>query len=245
MNSKIGRVAELVRYPVKSMAGASIKTAFIGWQGLQGDRRFAFRRLDNTSGFPWLTASRLPKLILYRPTGINELADDFQPSHVFTPQGNRFELLSKDLCSEIRDLWGNGVELMQLKQGIFDDAVISVINFATVAHVCAEAGVNADSRRFRPNIVLECDKPEPFAEDSWVGRTIVFGDVASGPAVHLTKRDERCVMINLDPETGEQDPGMLKATVRLNDNHAGVYGTVVRVGQVHVGDHVTLVEHQG
>ncbi len=243
MKSKIGRVAELVRYPVKSMAGASIKSANIGWHGLQGDRRFAFRRLDNTSGFPWLTASRLPGLILYRPSGVNELEGELQPAHVLTPQGNCFQLLSKELRGEISDLLGSGVEMMQLKQGIFDDAVISVINLATITHVCDEAGVNADSRRFRPNIVLECDKPEPFAEDGWVGGMLVFGNVESGPAVQLTKRDERCVMINLDPETGNQDPDMLKATVRLNDNHAGLYGTVVRVGQVNVGDPVTLVEH--
>src|SRR5262245_45214442 len=55
----LGCIHELARYPVKSMAGISTDSAFLGWHGLQGDGRFAFRRLNDNSGFPWLTASRL------------------------------------------------------------------------------------------------------------------------------------------------------------------------------------------
>ncbi len=241
MKFRIGHVAELVRYPVKSMAGTSMESAFLGWYGLLGDRRFAFRRLADTSGFPWLTAGRLPQLILYRPCGLDESDGEPRPTHVLTPQGDRLELLGEDLRREISERFGNGVEMMQLKQGIFDDSAVSVISSATVAHVCGQAGVGTDSRRFRPNIVLECDDPGAFAEDDWVGGMLVLGEEASGPAVHLTKRDVRCMMLNLDPETGRQDSGVLKAAVRLNENNAGVYGTVVRVGRIQIGDPVTLV----
>ncbi len=64
----IGHVHELARYPVKSMAGIATDSAVIGWHGLQGDRRFAFRRLNDNSGFPWLTAGRLPALLLNAST---------------------------------------------------------------------------------------------------------------------------------------------------------------------------------
>lgn len=63
----LGRVCEIVRYPVKSMAGVAADSAFLGWHGLEGDRRFAFRRMGDDSGFPWLSASRLPQLLLYQP----------------------------------------------------------------------------------------------------------------------------------------------------------------------------------
>ncbi len=241
LNFRIGRVAKLVRYPVKSMAGTSAESAFLGWHGLLGDRRFAFRRVDDTSGFPWLTASRLSQLILYRPYGPDESDDEPCPSHVLTPQGDRLELLGEDLRCEISERFGNSVEVMRLKQGIFDDSAVSLISLATVAHVCAQAKVGTDSRRFRPNIVLECDDQKAFAEDDWVGSMLVIGEEASGPAVHLTKRDVRCMMINLDPETAKQDSAVLKATVRLNENNAGAYGTVVRVGPIKIGDPVTLV----
>jgi len=70
---------------------------------------------------------------------------------------------------------------------------------------------------------------------------LVFGDSVPRPAVSVTMCDARCMMINLDPETGEQDARLMKTVVRLNKNNAGVYATVVRNGTIHVGDRVTLV----
>lgn len=35
----IGRISEINRYPVKSMAGVSTDSAVLGWHGLAGDRR--------------------------------------------------------------------------------------------------------------------------------------------------------------------------------------------------------------
>ena len=57
---EIGQVEALFRYPVKSMGGERLELAELGWHGLEGDRRLAFRRVDERSGFPWLTASKLP-----------------------------------------------------------------------------------------------------------------------------------------------------------------------------------------
>src|SRR3954470_21595500 len=50
---QVGRVCEIVRYPVKAMAGTVMGSAFLGWHGLHGDRRFAFRRVGVDSGMPW------------------------------------------------------------------------------------------------------------------------------------------------------------------------------------------------
>ena len=95
-------------------------------------------------------------------------------------------------------------------------------------------------RRFRPNIVLETNSFEAFAEDSWLGRSLCFGAEADGPAVSIAMRDKRCVMINLDPETAEADINVTKAAVELNGNHAGVYATVVCAGELAVGQKVYL-----
>jgi uncharacterized protein YcbX len=54
MAIKIGEVAGLFRYPVKSMRGETLEVADLGWHGLDGDRRLAFRRGDDRGGFPWL-----------------------------------------------------------------------------------------------------------------------------------------------------------------------------------------------
>jgi len=63
-----------------------------------------------------------------------------------------------------------------------------------------------------------------------------------GPAVGVTQRDLRCVMINLDPETAEAQPELMKTAVRLNDNYAGIYATVVKTGELRVGQSVLLGE---
>jgi len=68
----------------------------------------------------------------------------------------------------------------------------------------------------------------------------VFGNADSGPALAVTSRDARCMMINLDPDTGAQDGCVLRTVVRLNNNNAGVYGTVVQTGTIRVGDPVRL-----
>ena len=238
---QLGHVCELVRYPVKSMAGTATESAFLGWHGLDGDRRFAFRRLQDASGFPWLTASRLAELLLYHPFGLDESTGEPLPTHVRTPDGRHLELRSAELEREVSERFGSSVELMNLKNGIFDDALVSVISLATIAGVGRGAGRDLDRRRFRANIVLETRETEPFLEDGWVGGTLVFGDSEPKPAVSVTAPDVRCMMINLDPDTGTQDPQVLKTVVRLNKNNAGIYGTVVQNGTIRVGQPVSLV----
>jgi uncharacterized protein YcbX len=235
----LGHVRELVRYPVKSMAGIATNSAFLGWHGLQGDRRFAFRRLGDNSGFPWLTASRLPELLLYQPLDLNEATEE--PTHVRTPEGSDLAIRSAELQTSVAEKFGSPVELMKLKHGIFDDATLSVIDLATIEAIGREAGQDLDTRRFRANVVIASEATEPFLEDGWVGGRLVFGNADEGPIVNVAMRDPRCVMINLDPDTAQQDPRIMKAAVRLNENNAGIYGTVARTGQISVGQSVSLL----
>lgn len=213
----------------------------LGWHGIAGDRRFAFRRIEDRSDFPWLTASKLPALIRYRPEEFDETTGEPLPTRVRTPAGSCLPLAGTELAAELSGQFGSPVELIQLRQGIFDDAAVSVISLATIAGIGTEVRRELDRRSFRANIVLETPATEPFLENGWVGRTLVFGNNHQGPAIQVTARDPRCMMINLDPETAEQDPRVLKTVVRLNEKDAGVYATVVRQGTITVGDRVSLV----
>src|SRR5215207_9184121 len=164
---ELGRITALFRYPVKSMAGELLDVARLGWHGIEGDRRFAFRRLNDKSAFPWLSASKLPQLVLYKPFGFDSNTAELLPTHVRTPDGKEYELRSDELREEISNRYGSDVELMNLNHGIFDEASISVISRGTVHSVARESGrgVNlCDLRRFRPNVVLETNNIEPFAE---------------------------------------------------------------------------------
>ncbi|HEY6243553.1 MAG TPA: MOSC domain-containing protein [Pyrinomonadaceae bacterium] len=237
----IGHIHELAWYPVKSMAGIPTQSAFLGWHGLLGDRRFAFRRLNDTGSFPWLSASRLPELLLYQPVALEESSGEPTPTHVRSPEGLTLKLGSKELDQSISGNFGSAVELMNFKHGIFDEASVSVINLATISAIARDLETNLDTRRFRANILIESDATEPFVEDSWIGGTLVFGDTAVGPTVSVTLRDLRCVMVNLDPDTSKSDSRVMKSVIRLNDNYAGAYGTVTRTGQLSVGQSVSLI----
>lgn len=236
----LGRISAIFRYPVKSMAGEMLEVASVGWHGIEGDRRLAFRRLNDKSNFPWLTASKLPELILYKPFGLNGGNVEQLPTHVRTPDGREYELGSDELRKDISARFGSDVELMNLKSGIFDEASISVITKSTVQCIERESGREIDLRRFRPNVVIESEGTEPFAEDRWVGQTLMFGEGDNSAAVKIYMKDERCRMVNLDPDTAERDVQVMRTIVRLNKNYAGGYGTVVRAGELRVGQLVTL-----
>lgn len=240
---QVGQIREITRYPVKTMAGVRCDAAFMGWHGLHGDRRFAFRRMQDNSGFPWLTASKLPELLLYKPIGGDDGDGEPIPTHIQTPSGSQFEIGSDELNAEVSRRFGSDVELIHLKHGIFDEATISVISLATIAAIARAAGVEElDRRRFRANVVIETEAAEAFLEDGWVGGTLIFGSDDHSPAVTVTMRDERCVMVNLDPDTSEKDARVMKAVVRLNENYAGVYATVVQTGTIRVGGRVSLIK---
>jgi len=232
---QLGHVHEVVRYPVKSMAGVATSSAVLGWHGLEGDRRYAFRRLNDKSDFPWLSASRLPELLLYQPQGLEE------PTHVRTPEGLDLPIGSPELQNDVAERFGSPLELMKLKHGIFDDASVSVINLATIAAIGREAEQDLDTRRFRANIVITSESTEPFLEDTWIGGRLVFGNEETGPMVSITMPDPRCVMINLDPDTAKTDPRIMKAAIRLNENNAGAYANVARTGEISVGQSVSLL----
>ena len=240
MAIEIGHVEAIFRYPVKSMAAERLEAATLGWHGLDGDRRLAFRRMDDRSGFPWLSASKLPDLLLFAPYRREDGAQGDLPTHVRTPDGLEMPIFGEDLAAEVGRRYGAPVQMMQLNQGIFDEAHISVIAFDTVREIERLSGRDLDVRRFRPNVVVRVLRSAPFQEDEWVGGVLSFGEGDDAPAITVTMRDERCSMVNLDPDSAGPAPEVQKAIVRAHQNTAGIYGTVMRIGRMAVGQTVRL-----
>ena len=247
---EIGHVEALFRYPVKSMRGESLEVANLGWHGLDGDRRLALRRTNDRGDFPWLTASKLPDLVLFTPhrdesaANKNQNKDDL-PTHIRTPDGpdqaEDLPVFSEQLAAEVERRCGAPVQMMQLKHGIFDDATISVIASDTVREITRLAGLTPDVRRFRPNILVRLLRSAPFQEEEWLGGMLSFGKSDDdAPAIAVTQRDVRCSMVNLCPDTARPAPEVLKAVVRVNQNNAGIYATVTRTGQLSVGQPIFL-----
>jgi len=238
---EIGHVEAIFRYPVKSMAGERLQIANLGWHGIDGDRRLALRRMDDRSGFPWLTATKLPDLLLFAPRHHDNGAQRSLPTHIRTPDGEELPVFGDDLATEVGRRHGALVQMMQLKHGIFDEASISVIASDTVGEIGRLVGRTLDVRRFRPNVVVRLLRSVPFQEDQWLGSVLSFGEENDAPAIAVTLRDERCSMVNLDPDSASPAPELLKAVVGANQNNAGIYGAVTRIGRLAVGQ--TIVFH--
>ena len=229
---RVARVAELRRYPVKSMAAEPLQSVALGWHGFEGDRRWAFvRPALERSDFPWLTIRERAEMGDYRPRFADPCRPDDSRTIVQTPGGEDFDVVDPRLAAA----FGDGVRVIKQNRGVFDIAPVSLISAATVRAISDAADVAPDVRRFRPNILVDV-ADEAYAEDAWVGHVLRIGDAA----IRLDQRDKRCVMVDVDPETSLRRPGVLRTIARRRSSCLGVYGTTVTPGRLRVGDSVYL-----
>lgn len=225
----LGRLVGLWRYPVKSMAGEALPAADVSWHGVAGDRRWAFVR-DGVvqSGFPWLTLRERADLGHYRPELADPARPDRSPTLVHTPAGAIFDVADPALAAEL----GHGARPVKHDRGVFDTFPLSLITTDTIARLGELVGQPLDVRRFRPNLLVETATAAPFAEDAWVGRVLRVGEVR----LRIDKRDGRCAVITIDPETTARDPAILRTVARDRGGCLGVYGSTVAPGRLAVGD---------
>ena len=227
---EIGIVRALYRYPVKSMAGETCNSVEVGWHGVEGDRRYAFVRSENTSGFPWLTATRFPQLLHYTPLP----HEDTALLRVRTPEGQEFALRDQALADEISKRFDTAVYPMRLDAGIFDQLPLSLITTQTIQAISEQVGQPLEVARFRPNILVEAYGTAPFPEDAWVGGLLTFG--ADGAQMRVNERDTRCATVNYAPDTLERDANILRTIAHTRAACLGVYGATERQGTIRVGD---------
>ena len=228
----VGRVAAIWRYPVKSMKAEELDEVQVSWNGLAGDRRWAFIREGHVqSGFPWLTIRDLPEMATYRP----HFAEPERPSGsqtlVRTPSGADLDVADPALAAEL----GPAVRVIKQDRGVFDTMPLSLLTTRALAGLGRLIGSDLTGVRFRPNFLVEAAEGD-FPEDSWIGRVVRVGQLR----MRVDQRDNRCVMVTIDPETLHKNPAVLRAIAQHRDNQFGVYGSTVEPGRVKVGDPVAL-----
>jgi uncharacterized protein YcbX len=260
--SIIGKVDSLWRYPVKSMRGEELDEAFAGFPGIYGDRVFAFRSSASHNGFPYLTARDQRRLLQYRPRfrypekaarpvnlieaeskNANPLSADLAELvvDVETPDGKTLGIGDTALIEMLRaDIdQKHQVTLMQSQRAMTDCRPVSIFSLQSAQQLGEETGMPVDKRRFRANVYVDLTSAKGFAENELVGRSVRIGPKA---VITILERDSRCMMITLDPDTGEQTPAILKKVARAHDGMAGVYGAVLVEGMLHKGDSVELLD---
>ena len=230
------RVAELWRYPVKSLLGERLDEVAVGEDGLEGDRRFAI--FDVETGFG-LTGRRVPELLFasarWSEDGVRiqlpdgSLAEDDDSLSAWL--GRRVELRSADV--DVRRSYENVVdferepaspwEAFEGAPGPFHDSPrtrVSLVSTATVG--------SWDPRRFRSNVLLEGE-----GEDALVGSSVELGEVT----MDVVKQIGRCVMVTRAQQGGiERDLDVLRTLARERDACLAVGALVSRPGTARVGD---------
>ena len=258
----IGKVESVWRYPVKSMRGEELNKAFAGFSGIYGDRLFAFRSSASPKGFPYLTAREQRRLLQYRPRfrypdkaarptnlteaesmGANPLSADFSELmiDVKTPGGDALAIDDPALIDALRaDIdQKHQLTLMRSERAMTDCRPVSIFSLQSARQLADETGTPMDKRRFRANVYVDLAVAGGFAENEFVGRSLRIGPKA---VVSVLERDPRCMMITLDPDTGEKEPAILKKVAQAHDGMAGVYGAVLVEGTLHKGDPVEVLE---
>ena len=210
-------VAELWRYPVKSLAGERLQRAVIGRDGIAGDRMV---HVEDGRGRV-VTSRTHPMLLGLHAT----LSDDGEPLVEGEPWASAEALTAVRLAAAEEE----ATLAAHVGRDGFD--VLPLL----VATDGAIAALGVDHRRLRPNIVIA--GVEGLAERAWPGRKLRIGDAV----IAVTKLRGRCVMTTYDPDTQEQDMSVLRRIVTDFGGRMALDCDVVEGGIVSVGDSVQLV----
>jgi hypothetical protein len=216
-------LAEIWRYPVKSMAGEQLQEARLGRDGVEGDRLVQVRigDMDSEEGERIVTARSRPKLLGHRAA----LGPDGEP----LVDGRPWREAS--VAADVERAAGAGARLERSDEVQLRYDILPLL----VATDGAIAALGLDRRRFRPNLLI--GGAEGLAERGWEGRKLRIGETV----IALADLRGRCVMTTFDPDTLEQDPKVLRTIVQRLGGVLGLNAEVARGGLVRVGDPVELV----
>ncbi len=212
------QVAEIWRYPVKSMAGEKLQHATLGELGIAGDRIVHVQngrgRVITSRTHPRLLGHKArldangAPLVDERPWNSASVADD----------------IKKEIGANARLVHYEGEER-------FDILPLLVATDGAIA------AFGYDGRRLRPNLVI--GGVEGLAERTWPGQVLRINSVLIG----VQDLRGRCVMTTFDPDTLQQDREVLASIVERFDGRLALNCFVIQGGEVHVGDVVELMKN--
>ena len=212
-------VAELWRYPIKSLRGELLQEAEVLATGIRGDREVVVVSKSRQR----VITSRTHHRLLGLQGGISP------ETHEATINGVPWN--APAALAFVEEAVGEKAQLVRvLGTERFDILPLLVATDGAVQ------ALGVDRRRFRPNILI--GGVEGLAERQWEGKQIRIGEVE----IHAAQLRARCVMTTYDPDTLAQDRSVLFRIVREFDGTMALDCSVLSPGTIRVGDAVTVVE---
>ena len=248
-------VAELWRYPVKSLLGERLPTLRLVEDGVEGDRTWGIR--DHHDG-RILTARREPRLlfassrleardlpVITLPDG-QELAGTgpvtdaalsaWLEKPVALVAASEGDAARAEYFADSTDDASQAIEWTMPKGRFVDAFPVLVITTAGLRSgaVAYPAGI-WDVRRFRPNILIQLDG-EGWLEDAWAERQLIVGSAQLFPR----RRCTRCTMVNRSQPGLDRDVNIYKTLHRTHRGEAGMWTQVLQPGSISEGDAVEV-----
>lgn len=240
----IGTIKEIVRHPVKSFRGESVQKTKIMGYGLYGDRSHAL--LDKSRAGKFLTITQFPEMVRYQAKFMGEeLNDEYPEVQVTTPEGQVMNWGDEELLKELEGRAKKEISTVvysptHVPLGAIEEEHIQLVTDASLNQLMDMWGEEEiDYRRFRPNLLLSLKDKIPFAEENWFGKRLKIGQEVE---IQLNRHCERCMIITVDPDSAERNASLLKTIVKERNNFFGVYASVVKTGDIQVGDDVFLID---
>lgn len=240
----IGDIRENVHYPVKSFYGESVQKTRIMEYGLYGDRSHAF--LDETRPGKFLTITQFPEMVQYKARFVGqELVEEYPKVEIMTPEGKTFHWGDERLTNEIEHKTKRKISPVtyspsHVPLGAIEEEHIQLVTDASLDKLREIWGKSEiDYRRFRPNLLISLKEKIPFIEEQWFRKRVKIGNTVE---IELKRHCERCMIITVNPDNAEKDTTLLKTVVKERNNCFGVYASVIKTGEIHVGDEVLLLE---
>ena len=242
---RIGHIAELWRYPVKSMGGESCSSLELIPTGIAGDRQLAFEAADSPKGKPLLRAAARAAMLTVRAT----TAPDGRVL-LHTASGACIDIDDPDIALKLaRELHlppESALTLLRSPRPLTDVRPVALHSSQIIRQLATELDAarlpglefGFDHRRLRSNLVLNLLSREPLAEDQLAGRIVQIGNTAR---LRVTERIPRCRIVSLAPETASPNPAVLKHLAREHNGRAGIYARPVTPGPLRIGDPILLL----
>jgi uncharacterized protein YcbX len=211
------QISELWRYPVKSMAGERLERAWLGLDGIPGDRLLYV--VDGRGDI--LSARTKPRLLGYRATldEDGEVLVDGMPWR------------SPEVTAAVRAAAGQDARLVKaVGPERFDILPLLVATDGAVE------AFGHDLRRLRPNIVIA--GVDGLAERHWQWTLLTAGDAV----IALAKLRGRCVVTTWDPDSVVQDVDVLRRIRTKFDGSLALNAWAGREGHVAVGDEARALD---
>ena len=210
-------IAQIWRYPVKSMAGEQLQSALLTPLGIAGDRVVHLR-----DGRGRVVTSRTHPRLLGRHALLGASGE---------PVVDGLPWTDPQVLEQVVQIAGPGAKLVRDdSERRFDILPLLVATDGAIA------AFGHDGRRLRPNLVI--GGVEGLAERTWPGRCLRIGQISIG----IEDLRGRCVMTTYDPDTLQQDPKVLKEIVQKFDGTLALNCYVIRGGEIRVGDAVQLAK---